>query len=44
MQLIQRTEEEYETLENHVFDLNLDGFMQDLEDDETKYVPDFENA
>ena len=38
------TKEEYETLENHVFDLNLDGFMQDLEDDETKYVPDFENA
>lgn len=38
------TIEEYEMLEKCVFELDLDGFMQDLEDDETKYVPDFENA
>ena len=38
------TQKEYEMIENYVFELDLDGFMQDLEDDETKYVPDFENA
>lgn len=38
------TKEEYEIIENYVFDLDLDGFMQDLEDDETRYVPDFENV
>jgi putative pyruvate formate lyase activating enzyme len=38
------TEDEYKDIENYVFELDLDGFMQDLEDDETRYVPDFENA
>lgn len=38
------TQKEYEMIENYVFELDLDGFMQDLEDDETKYVPDFENT
>lgn len=38
------TQKEYEIIEKYVFKLDLDGFMQDLEDDETKYVPDFENA
>ena len=37
------TQEEYDEIENYVFDLNLDGFMQDLEENEEQYVPDFEN-
>ena len=36
------TQEEYDEIENYVFELNLDGFMQDLEENEEQYVPDFE--
>lgn len=34
--------EEYEEIEQYVFDLNFNGYMQDLEDNEEQYVPDFE--
>lgn len=34
---------EYNEIEQYVFDLNLNGYMQDLEDNEEQYVPDFEN-
>ncbi len=37
------TIDEYKEIENFVFDLDLQGYIQDLEDDEEKYVPDFEN-
>lgn len=33
--------EEYNDIEDYVFKLNLNGFIQDLEDDEEKYVPNF---
>lgn len=33
---------EYKQIEQYVFDLNLDGYMQDLEDNEEQYVPQFE--
>lgn len=33
---------EYNEIEQYVFDLNLNGYMQDLEDNEEQYVPDFE--
>ena len=36
------TEEEYNEIEDFVFDLNLDGYMQDLEENEEKYVPNFD--
>lgn len=36
------TQEEYIEIENYVFELNLDGYMQDLEENEEQYVPDFE--
>ena len=36
------TKEEYLEIENYVFELDLDGYMQDLEDNEEQYVPDFE--
>lgn len=36
------TEEEYKEIEEYVFDLNLDGYMQDLEENEEQYVPKFE--
>ena len=35
-------QEEYQEIENYVFELDLDGYMQDLEDNEEQYVPDFE--
>lgn len=34
--------EEYEEIEAYVFELNFNGYMQDLEDNEEQYVPDFE--
>lgn len=37
------TKEEYEEIENFVYSLDLNGYMQDLEDDEEQYVPDFES-
>ena len=38
------SQEEYDEVEAYVFELDMDGYMQDLEDDEQKYVPDFENG
>ena len=35
------TEEEYNEIEEYVFELNLDGYMQDLEENEEQYVPNF---
>lgn len=35
------TKEELEEIEKYVYKLNLEGYMQDLEDDEEKYVPNF---
>lgn len=35
------TQEEYDEIEQYVFDLDINGYIQDLEDDEEKYVPDF---
>ena len=35
------TEDEYDEIEKYVFNLNLDGYMQDLEDNEEQYVPQF---
>ena len=35
------TQEEYDEIENYVFDLDINGYIQDLEDDEEKYVPKF---
>jgi len=36
------TEDEYKEIENYLFDLNLDnGYIQDLEENEEIYVPDF---
>lgn len=34
--------DEYEEIEQYVFDLNFNGYMQDLEENEEQYVPDFE--
>lgn len=34
--------EEYEEIEQYIFDLNFNGYIQDLEDNEEQYVPDFE--
>ena len=36
------TEEEYNEIEDYVFELNLDGYMQDLEENEEQYVPNFD--
>ena len=36
------TQKEYQEIEDYVFELNLDGYMQDLEENEEQYVPDFE--
>lgn len=36
------TQEEYDEIEQYVFDLNLNGYMQDLEENEEQYVPQFE--
>ena len=36
------TEEEYKEIEEFVFELNLEGYIQDLEENEEKYVPNFE--
>lgn len=36
------TQEEYDEIEDFVFELNLDGYMQDLEENEEQYVPNFE--
>lgn len=36
------TEKEYQEIEDYVFELNLDGYMQDLEENEEQYVPNFE--
>ena len=36
------TQEEYNEIEEYVFELNIDGYMQDLEENEEQYVPDFE--
>lgn len=36
------TQEEYEEIEEYLYNLNLlNGYMQDIEDDEEKYVPNF---
>lgn len=34
--------DEYNEIEQYVFDLNLNGYMQELEENEEQYVPDFE--
>lgn len=36
------TQEEYEEIESYVFDLDLNGYIQDLEDNEEQYVPQFD--
>ena len=36
------TQEEYNEIEQYVFDLNLNGYIQDLEENEEQYVPQFE--
>lgn len=36
------TEAEYNEIEQFVFDLDLNGYMQDLEENEEQYVPQFE--
>ena len=33
---------EYDEIEDYIFTLDLDGYMQDLEENEEQYVPDFE--
>lgn len=35
---------EYEEIEQYVFDLDFNGYMQDLEENEEQYVPDFEGT
>ena len=35
------TEEEYKEIEDYTFELDLNGFIQDLEDNEEQYVPKF---
>ena len=36
------TKEEYEEIENYVYELNIEnGYMQDLGEHEEEYVPDF---
>lgn len=36
------TQEEYNKIEQYVFDLNLNGYIQDLEENEEQYVPQFD--
>ena len=36
------TEDEYKEIEQFVFSLDLNGYIQDLEEDEEKYVPQFD--
>lgn len=36
--------EEYEEIEDYVFELNFNGYIQDLEENEEQYVPDFEGT
>lgn len=36
-------QEEYQEIEDFVFELDIEGYMQDLEDNEEQYVPDFES-
>ena len=36
------TKEEYKKIEDYVFELDLNGYIQDLEDNEEKYVPNFD--
>lgn len=36
-------QEEYDEIEDYIFNLDIDGYMQDLEENEEQYVPDFEN-
>ena len=38
------SQEEYDEVEELVFELDLEGYMQDLEDNEEQYVPDFEKG
>ena len=35
------TKKEYKEIEDYVFELDLNGYIQDLEDNEEKYVPNF---
>ena len=36
------TKEEYEEIENYLYELEINnGYIQDLEDEEEKYVPNF---
>ena len=36
------TQEEYDEIENYLYELDLEnGYIQDLEDEEEKYVPKF---
>ena len=36
------TQEEYDEIESYLYELDLEnGYIQDLEDEEEKYVPDF---
>lgn len=37
------TQEEYEDIEQYIYEIELNGYMQDLEDNEEQYVPDFES-
>lgn len=36
------SKEEYDEIEQYVFDLNLNGYIQDLEENEEQYVPQFD--
>lgn len=36
--------EEYEEIEDYVFELNFNGYIQDLEENEEQYIPDFEGT
>ncbi len=35
-------QDEYDEIESFIFSLDIDGYMQDLEENEEQYVPDFE--
>ena len=43
IEYIKLTQEEYQEIEQYVYELDLNGYMQDLENDEEKYVPDFDS-
>ena len=36
------TQEEYNEIEEYIYELNLNGYVQNLENDEEKYVPNFD--